>query len=54
MTEDDADLRAWVSRQLASAPPITDEQRDAHAEILARTRRRLAEERDRQPLGETA
>lgn len=54
MTEVDADLRAWISRQLASAPPITEEQRDAHAAILARTRRRLAEERPPEPLGETA
>ena len=58
MTEiDDADdLRAWISRQLASAPPITDEQRESHAEILACTRRRLAAEKPRvqQPLGETA
>lgn len=54
MSERDPDLQDWIDRQLATAPPLTEDQRDAHAAILARTRRRLAAESTRLPLGETA
>jgi hypothetical protein len=31
-----AEIRAWVEKQLASAPPICDEQREVAVRILAR------------------